>query len=385
MLRSFLLLLFSLSAGFSFASVPLFEGTEPVKFTLQFPIDALKDQRGEDPEYLDGMAFLDGKPIELRVKARGNFRRLRTSCGFPPYWINFKRKQVRDTVFDGVNKIKVVSHCREGWRSIEPQIMKEYLAYQTYRLVTDKSFRVRLAEITYIDSESGKESLTAMAFFIEPVEVLEDRLKFNQLNDRYILPSLYEQTDLALAEFFQFFAANSDFSFFASQDECCHNGKVFASRKGSEGLIPVPYDFDLSGIVNAPYATVAPNMPIKRVTQRFYRGTQKTQEMFDATIQHYLDREEAIMNLWQNTDLLEGKQKQAAIKFVAGFFDVLKNEELLSREIIQRTRNPMAIETSIVKKWTSWPPPNSISRTPDQHQCRLSPGPGTPPVRLQSG
>ena len=329
------------------AAVPLFEGTEPVKFTLEIPIETLKDQRGEDPEYLDGKAIWDGQEINLRVKARGNFRRQRSSCGFPPYWINFKQKSVKGSVFEGVNKVKVVSHCREGWRSFEPHIMKEYLAYETYRLISDRSFRVRLAEITYVDSVTGKTGVTAMAFFIEPVELVEERLNAKQLNDRYILPSLYEQRDLGLAEFFQFFVGNSDFSFFASQDECCHNGKVFALRDSATGLVPVPYDFDMTGLVNPPYATVAPNMPIRRVTERLYRGTKKTQEVFDATIQHYLDREAEIMALWENTDLLSGKPKAVAIRFVARFFTILKDKQLIEKEIIRRTRMPEAIEKSI--------------------------------------
>lgn len=339
-----------LAPSLSSAKAPLFDGQEPVRFTLEIPLEVLKDQRDEDPDYLDGKAVWEGREIELRVKARGNFRRLRSSCGFPPYWINFKKKSANGTIFEGVNKVKVVAHCREGWRSFEPHIMKEYLAYETFELVTDHSFQVRLAEITYVDSTSGKPGVTAAAFFIEPVENLEKRLKFNQVKDRYILPSLYEQPELALAEFFQFFVGNSDFSFFASQDECCHNGKTFAPRDGSGGLVPIPYDFDMTGLVNPPYATVAPHVPIKRVTQRLYRGTQKSQEVFDATIQHYLDREAAIMELWGSTDLIEGKPKETAIKFVRDFFEVLKNERRLTQEIIRRTRSPSAIEESIMER-----------------------------------
>lgn len=330
------------------ATVPLFESEEPVIFTLEIPVKQLKAQRGEAiPEYLDGLATWQGHEIELRVEARGNFRRQETSCDFPPYWINFKRKQTKDTVFDGVNKIKVVSHCREGWSSFAPHVHREYLAYQTYRLVTDLSFRVRLAEITYIDSESGNSYRTDTAFFIEPVDVLEDRLQAKEFEDRYILPKLYDQDALALAEFFQYFVGNSDFSFFASQDKCCHNGKAFAPTDGDGGLIPVPYDFDMAGIVNAPYATIAPGIPIKSVTQRYYRGTRKSQELFDSTVAHYLSREEAIMQLWQETDLLPKRFKRASLKFIEDFFTVLKSDDLRHEEIVKRTRSPEAIEGSL--------------------------------------
>jgi len=347
---------FLLAGGLS-ATVPLFESEEPVVFTLEIPVAALQAQRGDAiPAYLDGVATWQGHEIELRVQARGNFRRQESSCDFPPYWINFKRKQTRGTVFEGVNKIKVVSHCREARRSFAPYVHREYLAYQTYRLITETGFRVRLAEITYIDANSGDSYRTDTAFFIEPVGVLEDRLHAKGYKERYVLPSLYDPTLLAYAEFFQFFVGNSDFSFFASQDKCCHNSKALAPTAGDGGLIPIPYDFDLAGIVNAPYATIAPGIPIKSVTQRFYRGTRKSEELFEHTVAHYLSKKDEILALWSNTDLLPKRYQRASRKFVADFFTVLENERILTTEIINRTRSPEAIEQSITKRMAELSP-----------------------------
>lgn len=331
-------------------SVPLFEGSEPVELTLEFPIGELRSQRDPvEPYEMPGKAIWQGQEIELAVKARGHNRRRKSSCSFPPYWINFKRKQTAGTVFNGINKIKVVSHCREGWGSFEPFIMREYLTYQTYRLITDDSFRVRLARIHYTDTEGEEKPRTATAFFIEPIDVLEDRLQAKECKDRYISPSRYDPKALALAEFFQFFIANSDFSYFASDSECCHNGKALAPKDGS-GFIPIPYDYDMAGIVNAPYAYVMPGLPVDSVTERYYRGTRKSPELFQATIDHYLARKEEIMALWSETELLPPRYRKHSVKFVADFFDILENPARLEEEIIRRTRSLEGVERSLTER-----------------------------------
>jgi hypothetical protein len=331
-------------------SVPLFESSEPVEFTLEFSLKELRGQRVPNEPYdVLGKAIWQGHEIELEVRARGHNRRRKATCKFPPYRINFKRKQTEGTVFEGINKIKVVSHCREGWTSFDPYIHREYLTYQTYRLITDHSFRVRLARIHYVDADSGEPALTATAFFIEPMDVLEERLQAREVKDRYITPSRYEPADLALAEFFQFFVGNSDFSYFASDSECCHNGKAMAPDDGGK-LIPIPYDYDMAGIVNAPYAHVQPGLPIERVTERYYRGTRKPEALFRATVDHYLARKADILTLWSETELLPPKYRKHSVAFIEDFFAILEDPKRLDEEIIRWTRNPSAVERSVEER-----------------------------------
>src|SRR5205085_11012558 len=53
---------------------------------------------------------------------------------------------------------------------------------------------------------------------------------------------------------------------------CCHNGKLIGPVPGSSQLVPVPYDFDFSGFVGAPYATPPAQLKIENVRERLYRG-----------------------------------------------------------------------------------------------------------------
>src|SRR5690606_26257310 len=86
---------------------------------------------------------------------------------------------------------------------------------------------------------------------------------------------VYTQLDTeqaSLVAVFEYLIGNTDFSMVhgARDDDCCHNIVPF-SREGQDYLI-IPYDFDFSGLVNAAYASPNPELPIRSVTRRLYRG-----------------------------------------------------------------------------------------------------------------
>ena len=59
-------------------------------------------------------------------------------------------------------------------------------------------------------------------------------------------------------DFFQYMIANTDFS-----TQFLHNIKAIQTKNGR--FIPIAYDFDMSGVVNAPYATFDEKLGIKSV------------------------------------------------------------------------------------------------------------------------
>ena len=156
----------------------LFTSDEVIELSLETNFVKLKADRGLDPEYRPAILTVvadDGSPraLDIKVKTRGHFR-LET-CRFPPLKVNLPKKSLAGTVFDGEDKIKLVTHCRDG-DSDEQNVLEEYLAYRTYNVLTDTSFRVRLARITYVDSRGKDEPLTRYAFFIEEKEAIAQRL-----------------------------------------------------------------------------------------------------------------------------------------------------------------------------------------------------------------
>ena len=322
--------------------VPLFDSDDPIEIRIVGPLHFLKAQRDDDPDWLtDTQVFVkdnDGteRALDVEIKARGNFRRQEKICPFPPYWLNFKKKQVERTVFEGQDRIKVVSHCRENQESFDAYIYREYLAYKTYNLLTDNSFRVRLARIDYEDTQSDYKKESQVAFLIEHTDSLEKRLGVKHIKDRFILPSLYDLEELCLAELFQYFVSNTDFTFFASQDECCHNGKAFSFEDGSRDHLPVPYDFDMSGIVNAPYANPSSGMMekgVKDVTQRYYLGVEVTDEILEKTIALYQSKKASIYDLWESFEPLDDKARAEALDFIDEFYEIIEVPQNVEKRI----------------------------------------------------
>ena len=338
---------------------PLFDAEDPVEITIVAPLKSLKNQRGEDPEWLTGGQVVykteDGleKILDVELKARGNFRRQKKICAFPPYWLNFKKSQVAGTLFEGQDRVKVVSHCQEKRRPFDPYIYREYLTYKTYNLLTDSSFRVRLAHINYRDTQSKYVKDSQIGFFIEHTNEVEDRLGLKQVKDQFIPPSDYDIKALCRAEMFQYLVSNLDYTFFDSQDECCHNGKAFRVEGADGGYLPVPYDFDMSGLVNAPYAQPNPalkQMGIRKVTDRFFLGVRVSDELLDETLQYYQDKKSDIYSLWENFEPLDDKQRLEALDFIDAFYALVENPKAVQSEIKKRMRSISGLDKSTAKK-----------------------------------
>lgn len=350
--RLALLLLFPVLAISLQAAPTLFDSDDVLELRLIAPITELKKQRGNEPEWID--ATLESAPnsesptvYDIKVKARGNLRRQKDICAFPSFWLNFKKKQVDGTEFHDLDKVKVVAHCR-GWKnSFDPYIHKEFLAYKTLNLITDKSFRVRLARIEYVDTTNNAKPSFHPAFLIEPVKNLEERLNVTHVEDRHILPTRYDPMDRCTAEIFQYFIGNTDFTFYSGIDECCHNAKAFQRADGS--LFPVPYDFDLSGIVDTPYSGVDPAFDITNVTQRLYRGVEVSTEVMEETIRHYLDKRDEIYALWQDTELLPPGHQKKALRFIDQFYATLENERRVRLQIILKLRDIEILEDIVLE------------------------------------
>ena len=109
-----------------------FDSEEVIAFRLEVPIKSLKRQRGDKVDWLEGKVIYSTPEVEnavlnVKLEARGNFCRMRENCSFPPYWLNFRKSEVKGTPFAGLDKVKVVSHCNKGWKSYEPYMYTEHL------------------------------------------------------------------------------------------------------------------------------------------------------------------------------------------------------------------------------------------------------------------
>ncbi len=316
---------------------PLFQDDALIEVTITAPMKALLGHR-PDEEYLPGTlsySEADGSIVEvdIGIRTRGNFRRQARVCPFPPLRLNIKKSQAMGSLFHKQDKLKLVAHCRDNAERYEQNLLKEYLAYRILNTLTDISYRVRLARVTYVDSELKDKDRVRYAFFIEHKSRLSNRLGLAEISTSEIKVADLEGPYSDLTSLFQFMIGNTDFSPVAGAEgeDCCHNSTLFGNE--GEAIFAIPYDFDMSGLVDAPYAEPNPRFRIKRVTQRLYRGRCDYIDNLQTSIQLFQDNRDAIYGLIDQQAALEDSTRKKVRKFVDRFFDVIDNPKKVHREI----------------------------------------------------
>jgi len=315
---------------------PLFQDEAALRVEITAPFSRLINERPKDRELPGSFIFkgTDGAAIELdvQIRARGNFRH--ANCDFPPLYLNFKRSQVEGTLFDQQNKLKMVVHCKDSARYQE-SVLREYLAYRILNSLTDRSFQVRLLEVTYVDSEDRRPRMVRSAFLIEDENRLADRLGMQKLN---IFPEgvgAIQADHLNLTSIFQYLIGNTDFSpVIGSKDECCHNYALFGT--GDAQLVAIAYDFDMSGFVHTPYARPESGLGINDVRQRLYQGFCANNRYVEASISEFLQARNTLYALVTDQQALEESVRQRLAAYMDEFYETIGDPQRVDREILAR-------------------------------------------------
>lgn len=347
----------ALGASGSFAEDqkhPLFQNDAVVKAVLTAPISQVYAQRHQDVRiYFPGQWSYttdEGatQRLDISIRTRGIFRR--EYCQLPPLQLNFKKKQVKETLFAGQDKLKVVAPCKDGPKS-QQHVVLEYLAYRTFEILTDHSFGTRLIRLSYVDSDEKLPPWTDLTFVIEDDKDMAKRLDLTRLK---VVSNDYDQLDLprtALVELFQLLIANNDYSVLQAAEgrECCHNSQILAPKDNADVRIPVPYDFDISGLVNAPYAAPPSYIPIRFVRTRYYRGLCQPAGNLDDAIATMQSKRDEINTLFESAKELEPKTKKKTLAFIEGFYEILDDPEKIETEILARCRGQEYLDEMLSK------------------------------------
>ena len=283
---------------------------------LTVDMAAVQDNR-RSVEKLDAI-FHDGHmAYAVDVSVRGRFRRLK--CAIPPLKLQFKKKVLRSQGLNTHNNFKLVTLCQDDEKGIE-SLKREQLAYELSALITGNSFRTRLLEITYVDSRTGAED-TQFGILIEDKDQMAERLGGKECKDCYNLPDEdFVPGSLATAHLFQYMIGNTDYDIRMDR-----NVKLVVLPSGQH--IPVAYDFDFSGIVDASYARPNVNVGQTSVQQRVWMGQSITSAELAAAIAHFNTKKDAVYELVENRDYLDKKTKRAVKSYLKDFYrDINKTE-----------------------------------------------------------
>ncbi|MCG8309227.1 MAG: hypothetical protein MI975_17675 [Cytophagales bacterium] len=307
---------------------PLFQSDDPIELILEADLLAIIEDKSDEPEYKQALLIqkLSAHEIhafEIKVKPRGNTRRVTELCDFPPLKFNFKKKQLTNTIFEGQDKLKFVSKCRNE-DEFQNYVFEEYLLYKTYSLITEESYRTRLVNITIKDSKLRIPALKMSGFLIEDDKSLAKRLGVKELKKiAYSRDSCTDSSVDRLA-MFQFMIGNTDWYI-----NTRHNIDVFQSNKNNE-LFPVPYDFDYSGVINTRYAIPSRAVPITNVKQRYFKGSCRNIDEYGATIELFNNKKEEIFALYNSFNYLPRGVIKKSLRYFTRFYKIINNQDLVN-------------------------------------------------------
>ena len=158
----------------------------------------------------------------------------------------------------------------------------------------------------------------------------------------YILPSLpfflvpslnsVADSDGDGLSFFNFLIGNTDFSI-AHQ----HNGKLLFYEKK---IIPIPYDFDLTGWVKPKYGLGITNRLGYSFEERNYIGFKRGKNIYSKVRNHYLRLKEKIFNTVElyESEFEYKKSYNLMMDYLREFYEILEDDKLYNNLIISEAK-----------------------------------------------
>ena len=316
------------------AALSVFASDSILNLTIRTDVRTLLRDRGEDRKEHDGVmryprpdGTIDSLSVELRT--RGIFRRRPSVCSFPPLRLSIRRRDARNTPFDGERRIKLVTHCRPT-DQYEQYTLQEYLLYRVYAVLSDLSLRTRLARITYEDVSGREKPETRYAILIEDEERLADRHRMKVVEDTGVSAARLNPPRTVFMAVFQYFIGNTDWSV-----RVLHNIILLSDSLGQ--IAPVPYDFDWAGVISTRYAQPDTSLPIKSVRERLYSGYCGEAADFSAIFAQYREHRAAIEALY-NLAPLDQRNRERSLAYYAEFYRMIDDPTRVRREMLRLCR-----------------------------------------------
>ncbi len=274
-------------------------------------------------------------PVEIRI--RGGWRALRENCTVPPLFVRFSATETEGTPFAGQDLLPITTHCRstthfDKSRGIsartsatsstdyEQYVLKEYLGYHLFNLLSDVSLRVRLAHIAYQHPQKASRTVERYAFFTEHFESVAARHDATLLARGNYDPEYIDRTQYEILALYHFMIGNTDWSVVRQR-----NTILIALPDGTQ--LPALYDLDMSGLVNADYAT--PDM-----RQRLFQGFCPIATNWQPLFTYFQARRD---DMFATVDAIPGlsqTNRKNTRRYLQKFFDILDSPKERKKNII---------------------------------------------------
>jgi len=336
---SFLIALFTISFFANAQKVDkikFFEDESIVDATIEMDMKDILGKKQKD-RFLPAtftMTFSDGTSFtqKMETSVRGNFRR--ETCFMPGLMLSFKKDSTGSMY--AFKNIKLSNGCNTG-DDAGQLVIKEFLAYKIYNLLTDKSLRVRMMKVNFKDAAGKRKPYTQFAFMIEDVGDMAKRNNMVEIKGIAYNTENTNREQMTLVTLFEYLIANTDWSVPAY-----HNIKLIGS-KDDKTVRPyaVAYDFDICGLVNPPYATIDEQLAdkISSVRDRLNRGFPRSMEEMKEAIKIFNAKKEQIYNLVKNNEYLSSKEKSSTIDYIDDFYKIINDDRQVKKIFVEGGRD----------------------------------------------
>ena len=328
----FILLNSALRAQQIFKQDLLFSNKKPLKIKLNYSNKNLNKNTNDSTFIKSKLIFFEkkiNKEIQVSLRARGNFRR--KHCYFTPVKIKIKKSDALNTIFSDNRTLKLVLPCKNN-RDKNDNILKEFIAYKIYEIISLYYFKTRRLEVDYTNQKNNKGiNYNLAGFLIEDDDKVAKRFD-GKIVKRKISPLAMDDFNSVNLSFFNFLIGNTDFSS-AHQ----HNGKLLFYEKK---IIPIPYDFDLTGWVKPKYGLGITNRLGYSFEERNYIGFKRGKNIYSKVRNHYLRLREKIFNTVElyESEFENKKSYNLMMDYLRGFYEILEDDKLYDNLIISEAK-----------------------------------------------
>lgn len=268
----------------------------------------------------------DGQQVDLdvKLKTRGNIRK--EVCTYPPVKIKIPKRDLREQGFNSLNEIKFVFPCGNSKKDLD-YLFREALIYKLYEQIHPICVRTRLVKMEAV--RDSKQRFNSYALLLEHEEEIQSRLHCEMVNRGIIVSTVLDRDTYLKMVFFEYMISNTDWSV-----PNRHNLLLLQVPDFSERVLPVPYDFDYSGLVNTHYAVPAAIFPIKSVTERYFMGRDVTKEEALRTARFFIEKKDALLQCVTGYPVLEKRSREEVMESLEEFFNILQDENQVLKTFV---------------------------------------------------
>ncbi len=333
-IKFLIIVLFFPSAGLSQG---LFDTETLLKIKIVADYELLLNDISDSADYHEARLIYteDKKKIKLDVqlKARGNIRRSKDFCAFPPLRVNFKKKDIKGSIFDGSDKIKLVTHCITNKEEAHKNVLAEYLFYRIYNIISPISLRVRLAEIRYTDKNGKTPPFKRMGFFIEKTSMLCNRVNCRQDKSLKLQAEQLHKETLRNISLFQYLIKNTDWAIAPVK-----NLKLILAVD-EELLIPVPYDFDFSNVIHASYLERIKHIENTTDVEVRIRGYCDEVGDFNSSIELFNQKKDEIIQLVRDFEHITDDHKAELSNHILVFYETINDPVRFNNDYLNNCKS----------------------------------------------